>query len=63
MFSIQDIDECAGDPTLCGIHECVNKPGSYDCKCKEGYYNKVDGQCDGEYMTQMLVIIKWVYLT
>ena len=58
MFSIQDIDECAFNTNPCGIHECVNKPGSYDCKCKEGYYNKGYGQCDGEYMTQMLVIIK-----
>ena len=62
MFSIQDIDECAYDTNPCGIHECVNKPGSYDCKCTEGYI-KVYGLCVGEYMTQMLVIIKRVDFT
>ena len=62
MFSIQDIDECAGDTTPCGIHECVNKVGSHECKCIDGY-TKVDGVCVGEYMTQMLVIINWVDFT
>jgi hypothetical protein len=33
---ISDVDECSG--TACGINAvCINTPGSYDCRCKEGF--------------------------
>ena len=39
-FSTTDIDECkVKDNNNCTSHQnCVNKPGSYDCLCNEGYY-------------------------
>ena len=37
-----DIDECAVDNGGCE-HTCINKPGSHECKCKEGYLLGDDG--------------------
>ena len=31
-----DIDECLTNNSGCD-QTCVNTPGSFDCKCKEGY--------------------------
>ena len=38
--STTDIDECkVKDNNNCTSHQkCVNKPGSYDCLCIEGYH-------------------------
>lgn len=46
MFVV-DIDECEG-ATKCSVNaHCHNIPGSYHCKCKEGYEG--DGIiCNGE---------------
>ena len=55
-FSLQDIDECAAQTNPCGDHECVNKPGDFNCKCKDGYKN-VDDECVGEYISQMLIML------
>ena len=42
-----DIDECAVDNGGCD-HICVNKPGSFECQCKEGYLLGDDGKtCTG----------------
>ena len=42
-----DIDECAVDNGGCG-QICVNKPGSFECQCKEGYALTDDGKtCNG----------------
>lgn len=32
-----DIDECSIMHGVCGDGECQNIPGSFVCKCKEGY--------------------------
>jgi hypothetical protein len=32
-----DIDECSIMHGVCGDGECQNVPGSFVCKCKEGY--------------------------
>lgn len=39
-FSTTDIDECkVKDNNNCtSKQKCVNKPGSYDCPCIEGYH-------------------------
>jgi len=34
-FLCIDVDECVSDPCING--DCVNTPGSYHCKCHEGY--------------------------
>ena len=42
-----DIDECAVDNGGCD-HICINKPGSFECQCKEGYALGADGKtCTG----------------
>ena len=47
MPFIQDIDECATDNGGCD-QICVNKPGSFECQCKEGYTLAEDGKtCNG----------------
>ncbi|KAM7518812.1 hypothetical protein LguiB_017774 [Lonicera macranthoides] len=33
----KDIDECNKKPDICGHGKCTNLPGSYSCKCHEGY--------------------------
>ena len=48
--SCQDIDECEQfkDRILC-VGECFNQPGSYSCRCPEGYRIGSDGRtCQGE---------------
>lgn len=37
FFRVADIDECAIMRGVCGDGECENVPGSFVCKCKEGY--------------------------
>ena len=36
---IADVDECDNDPGRCSgfMTQCVNRPGSYDCECEDGY--------------------------
>ena len=36
-ISIADIDECSGNNSCHVNANCTNKPGGYDCKCKNGY--------------------------
>ena len=44
-----DIDECAVGNGGCD-HICVNKPGSFECQCKDGYELGSDGKtCEGIY--------------
>lgn len=39
-----DVDECVGD--ACGTNAvCINVPGSYDCRCKEGYIGNPFANC------------------
>lgn len=44
-----DIDECdtpGGGAELCSAHAtCVNRPGSFDCECDDGYRDDGTGQC------------------
>lgn len=35
LFHSPDVDECVSNPCING--DCVNTPGSYNCKCHEGY--------------------------
>lgn len=38
------MDECSG--TACGINAvCINTPGSYDCRCKEGFVGNPFSVC------------------
>ena len=42
----EDVDECTRGTHMCrGEQEfCVNIPGSYQCKCEDGY-EMTDGKC------------------
>ena len=36
--SLADIDECSEGSDNCGMNaECLDTPGSYDCRCSDGY--------------------------
>lgn len=37
IYTFLDIDECSIMHGVCGDGECQNIPGSFVCKCKEGY--------------------------
>ncbi|KAF0027291.1 hypothetical protein F2P81_020032 [Scophthalmus maximus] len=49
-----DIDECRGDPQICGFHAiCNNQPGTFRCECEDGYQFDSDGHtCIGRTKTQ-----------
>ena len=48
-FPLTDIDECAVDPTPCGIAQCWNNVGSYVCICPKGYYwDRHSRKCKGK---------------
>ncbi|CAG9531514.1 unnamed protein product [Cercopithifilaria johnstoni] len=44
--SCMDINECFGEPSVCGAHAlCENSPGSYSCQCNIGYIFDNNGKC------------------
>ena len=57
------MDECNEKPGTC-TQFCENQPGSYTCKCGEGYEKapdgqtckKKDGQC-GSVMVSVVVVV------
>ena len=45
-----DVDECASNNGSC-THICTNKPGNYECSCKNGYTLNSDGKtCSGIFL-------------
>ena len=36
LYSNVDVDECAEDSQICGIGQCKNVKGSYECICQRG---------------------------
>lgn len=44
-FKCRDIDECE-EQHGCD-HICVNNPGSYECRCKEGF-EMMNSTCEGK---------------
>ena len=42
-----DIDECAVDNGGCD-HTCINKPGSFECQCKDGSLADDGKMCNGK---------------
>ena len=48
IWLLPDIDECVVDNGGCN-QICVNKPGSFECKCEPGYLLSDDGKtCVGK---------------
>ena len=47
LFLVEDFDECKAHQDNCGHHAtCVNKEGSFECKCNDGFEG--DGiSCEG----------------
>ena len=61
--SCLDIDECAVDNGSCD-QICINKPGSFECQCKDGYVLADDGKtCNGKYFLchSLLLLYKQLY--
>lgn len=49
FFTYLDIDECA-KPSICPENfQCENRPGRYECTCKDGYQKSVDSGCEGNF--------------
>ncbi|XP_044165960.1 uncharacterized protein LOC114964732 isoform X11 [Acropora millepora] len=44
LFGCKDIDECQNSPCQHGA-TCINKPGTYECKCASGFNGK---HCQGD---------------
>ena len=44
-----DIDECANRSAIDCTQQCINTPGSYECKCYNGYWEIAPNatQCEG----------------
>ena len=49
MLLLTDIDECSGrNRKKCPADKkCINKPGTFECDCKEGYKQLKNGKCGG----------------
>lgn len=48
---ISDIDECATGDNPC--EECINTIGSYECRCRDGFYLDEDGvTCSRKYLSE-----------
>ena len=43
MSFLVDINECLNDNGGCN-HTCVNKNGSYECQCNDGFYTNDNGR-------------------
>ena len=57
VFYFLDVNECKNRTGGCN-QICVNKRGTYECKCKPGYllgYNKKT--CTGYTFIKMLIVI------
>ena len=55
FFLFSDIDECAVDNGGCS-QICVNKPGSHECQCQDGYLLGDDGKlCNGKNYNSILL--------
>ena len=44
-----DINECLTQQNTCTeeFTECINKAGTYECKCKNGFTQSLNGSCTG----------------
>ena len=52
-----DIDECQTGDNNCS-QLCVNVPGSFECKCRDGYSLQDDGTtCAGMYARQSVLYV------
>ena len=45
-FSV-DINECSVENGGCG-HECINRDGSFECRCRSGYRLTNERECIGK---------------
>lgn len=49
---LSDVNECDRNP--CGPNaDCQNTPGSFVCKCDQGYITEDDGKCVGKYLKKV----------
>ena len=49
VIAVTDMNECQ-QPSLCGSGSCVNRPGSYDCRCPGGMiFDTININCISEF--------------
>ena len=50
VIAVTDMNECQ-QPSLCGSGSCVNRPGSYDCRCPGGMiFDTININCISEFI-------------
>ena len=60
-MTFSDIDECASDNGGCG-QVCMNKPGSFECACNDGYVLSDDKKtCEGNEYTWIKDMLIFYY--
>ena len=53
-----DVNECAIRADNCGENSvCVNKPGSFKCQCKNGYYKESGSKQCIEGMLALVIML------
>ncbi|ELT90957.1 hypothetical protein CAPTEDRAFT_196945 [Capitella teleta] len=42
---LRNINECKGDDISEDCHQCINTPGDYECRCRDGFQSDEDRNC------------------
>jgi len=53
LSCIEDVDECAAATHNChdSLMTCVNRPGTFVCRCQDGFYvDQLTMTCEGRYI-------------
>ena len=57
-FCFKDVDECSEGLVRCASNaRCINTPGSYTCRCNEGFTGNSGYYCNGMYIVQYICAI------
>lgn len=55
-----DVDECQNIPPICDpLSTCINKVGSYSCRCNPGYITAPNSTCIGKLVLKVVIAAAW----